>query len=142
MISKWTRTVKKCTSSVASQFHYTSSNYQYPFMTSKKTLLIDFWKIFKRSYLKNGDDLETHTWLLFFNGLYSPLVGILDQNIRQVFFFRWKSKKKLEKKRKKKFQRKFRYRSLRLKSWNSFEECIDTMVVHVWNINFSEGFYD
>ena len=49
----------------------------YPFMTSKKTL-IDFWKIFKRSYLQNGDELETHTWLLFFNGLCLPLVEISD----------------------------------------------------------------
>ena len=71
-------------------------------MTSKKTLLIDFWKIFKRSYLKNGDDLETHTWLLFFNGLYSPLVGILDQNIRQVFFSVENPKKNWKKKSEKK----------------------------------------
>ena len=28
-------------------------------------------------------------------------------------------------------QCKFRYRSLRLKSWNSTEECIDTMLVHI-----------
>ena len=53
----------------------------YPFVTSKKTL-IDFWKTFKRSYLQNGDELEAHTWPLFFNGLNLPLVGILDQNIR------------------------------------------------------------
>ena len=47
-------------------------------------------------------------------------------------FFSVENPKKIGKKNgKKKFQRKFRYRTLRLKSWNSTEECIDTMLVHI-----------
>ena len=57
-----------------------------------KCALIDFWKIFQRSYLHNGDELESHTWPLFFNGLNLPLIGILN------IFFPLKIQKKIGKK--------------------------------------------